>query len=170
MKDKIKNNVWLKLGIIVGVAVIVAGIVALVMPHYSVLQKTRSISIVQGINNDFVMSPAKVKVYIPIKGESLTIPVTIQNGEGETVFTISEQNPAKFDNGYFAPGGNCGYQFTYNKNSLDLQGNTEGSFDVKVTKLAFKTQPHIEKGIAVCQTTNGNGISIVRNYILEIEN
>ena len=78
------KSAWGKLGVIIGVTIVIAGIVALVMPHYSVIQRTRSISIVEGVNNDFVMSPAKVKVYIPIKGESLTIPVTIDN---DTVFT-----------------------------------------------------------------------------------
>jgi hypothetical protein len=164
------KSAWAKLGVIIGVTIVIAGIVALVMPHYSVLQRTRSISIVEGVNNDFVMSPAKVKVYIPIKGQSLTIPVTIDNGEGETVFEVAEQNPAKFDNGYFEPNGDCGYKFVFSPSSLDLQGNTSGEVSVTIQRTAWHPQKHIEKGIAVSQTTNGTGISIVRSYVFEILN
>ena len=157
------------MGIIVVVVAVVSIGVYLAMPHYSILQKTRSISIVEGLN-DFVMSPAKVKVNIPIKGESLTIPVSIWNGPGETVFTVNEQEPTKFDNGYFAPNGDSGYKFTFSKASLDLQGDTTGVFNVTIQRTAWSIQRNIEAGIAISQTTNANGISVVRSYLLEIEN
>jgi hypothetical protein len=170
MKEKIKNSVWAKMGIITGVVLIVALGVYLAMPHYSILQKTRSLSIFSGVN-DFSISPGKVKVVIPVKGESVTIPVTINNGPGETVFTVSQEDPTKFDNGYFAPAADgSGYKFTFSKASLDLEGNSIGTFDVTIRRTAFSAQKNIEAGIAVSQTTNANGISVVRSYLLEIEN
>jgi hypothetical protein len=170
MKEKIKNSVWAKMGIITGVVLIVALGVYLAMPHYSILQKTRSLSIFSGVN-DFSISPGKVKVVIPVKGESVTIPITINNGPGETVFTVSQEDPTKFDNGYFAPAADgSGYKFTFSKASLDLEGNSIGTFDVTIRRTAFSAQKNIEAGIAVSQTTNANGISVVRSYLLEIEN
>jgi hypothetical protein len=155
--------------IIVGMAVIGVIIALNVLPRYSILQKTRSIQFSAG-PADFTMSPAKVKVYLPRKGQSLTIPVSIWNGPGETVFIVNEQEPAKFDNGYFAPSGDSGYKFTFSKTSLDLQGNTTGTFEVTVQRTASTIQKNIEEGIAVSQTTDNSGISIVRDYLLEIEN
>jgi hypothetical protein len=170
MKEKIKNSVWAKMGIITGVVLIVALGVYLAMTHYSILQKTRSLSIFSGVN-DFSISPGKVKVVIPVKGESVTIPITINNGPGETVFTVSQEDPTKFDNGYFAPAADgSGYKFTFSKASLDLEGNSIGTFDVTIRRTAFSAQKNIEAGIAVSQTTNANGISVVRSYLLEIEN
>ena len=164
------KSVWAKIGIITGVVLIVALGVYIAMPHYSILQKTRSLSLFAGVN-DFSISPAKVKVYIPIKGESLTIPVSVKNGPGETVFAVSQEEPTKFDNGYFAPNADgCGYKFTFSKASLDLPGNTTGRFNVTVTRTASTIQKNIEEGIAVSQTTDNSGISIVRDYLLEIEN
>jgi hypothetical protein len=158
------------MGIITGVVLIVALGVYLAMPHYSILQKTRSLSIFSGVN-DFSISPGKVKVVIPVKGESVTIPITINNGPGETVFTVSQEDPTKFDNGYFAPAADgSGYKFTFSKASLDLEGNSIGTFDVTIRRTAFSAQKNIEAGIAVSQTTNANGISVVRSYLLEIEN
>ena len=63
MKEKIKNSVWAKMGIITGVVLIVALGVYLAMPHYSILVKTRSLSIFPSVN-DFSISPGKVKVTI----------------------------------------------------------------------------------------------------------
>jgi hypothetical protein len=164
------KSVWAKMGIIAGVVLIVALGVYLAMPHYSILVKTRSLSIFAGVN-DFSISPGKVKVTIPIKGESLIIPVNIDNGPGETVFTVSEEEPTKYDNGYFAPNADgSGYKFTFSASSLDLPGNTTGTFNVVVTRTSSAVQKNIEEGIAVSQTTNGSGISVVRSYLLEIEN
>ena len=64
MKEKIKNSVWAKMGIIGAVVLIVALGVYFAMPHYSILQKTRSLSIFAGVN-DFSIAPGKVKVVIP---------------------------------------------------------------------------------------------------------
>ena len=170
MKEKIKNSVWAKMGIIAAVVLIVALGVYFAMPHYSILQKTRSLSLFTGVN-DFSISPGKVKVIIPLKGESLTIPVSVNNGPGETTFTVSQEEPTKFDNGYFAPAADgSGYKFTFSKASLDLEGNSVGTFDIKVQRTAFSVQKNFEAGIAVSQTTNANGISVVRSYLLEIEN
>jgi hypothetical protein len=155
--------------IIVGMAAIGVIIALNVLPRYSILQKTRSIQFSAG-PADFTMSPAKVKVFLPRKGQSITIPVSVWNGPGETVFTVNEQEPTKFDNGYFAPSGDSGYKFTFSKTSLDLQGNTTGTFEVTVQRTASTVQKNIEYGLAVNQTTDGQGISMVRTYILEIEN
>jgi hypothetical protein len=169
VKEKIRKNIWTKIGTAIAILLIAGATVYLLLPHYFVLQKTRSLSITSGVN-DFIMSPAKVHISIPIRGESLTIPVIIQNGTGETVFAIAEEEPSNFDNGYFAPDGNSGYRFTWNKNSLDVQSNTSGILYVRITRTSFKTQPNIEEGIAVSQTANGRGISVLRTYIFEVEN
>lgn len=149
---------------------IVAEAVILVMPRYQVLQDKRSISIMPGVNDDFVISPAKVRITNLLWGESVTIPVKVSNGEGATTFVVSEENPSKFDNGYMAPDENCGYRFVWNKSVMPIRGNSSDTLNVTITKTARVSQQNIEKGIAITQTTNEKGISIVRSYVFEILN
>ena len=160
--------------IIIGVILIgVCGVVAyhLLNPakQYTIIQQDRSIE----LNNtdltqrDFVMSPAKILIPKMKKGQSITIPVKIINGTGETVYNVKFGDPAIFDSGYLNADGNNDYSYTWDKNSLDIQGNTTEVVNIKVTQLVNNAEINIEKGIAITQQV-GSGINIARSYIFEI--
>ena len=63
--------------------------------------------------------------------------------------------------------GNNDYSYTWDKNSLDIQGNTTEVVNIKVTQLVNNAEINIEKGIAITQQV-GSGINIARSYIFEI--
>ena len=168
LKDK-------RIGLII-IGIILIGVCGIVVYHllnpakqYTIIQQDRSIE----LNNtdltqrDFVMSPAKILIPKMKKGQSITIPVKIINGTGETVYNVNFGDPAIFDSGYLNADGNNDYSYTWDKNLLDIQGNTTEVVNIKVTQLVNNAEINIEKGIAITQQV-GSGINIARSYIFEI--
>jgi hypothetical protein len=115
------------------------------------------------------MSPAKILIPHMKEGQSITIPVKIENGTGETIYNLSYGDPSQFDSGYQNADSYNDYSYTWNQSSLDIQGNTTEVVDITIKKLVKNAQPNIEKGIAVTQQA-GSGLSMVRSYIFEILN
>lgn len=157
----------------IGIIIIAVGsimVVNLLSPKYYVLQEERTISVgaVSSVaQRDMVMSPAKILIKKMGLGDSITIPVKIINGEGDTVYTVAEQDPAKFDDGYSNADGIKDYLFSWDKDAIDIKANTTGIVNITVKKLVKKATPMLEKGIAITQQA-GSGLSIVRSYVFEI--
>jgi hypothetical protein len=137
---------------------------------FVIIQAERTISI-GALNSvgqrDFVMSPAKILINKMKLGSSITIQVKIINGEGDTIYTVAEEDPAKFDDGYFNADGIKDYSFSWDKSTIDIKSNTTDVVNITVKKLVKKATSMLEKGIAVSQQA-GSGLSIVRSYVFEI--
>ena len=136
-------------------------------PRYKVLQETRSISI-GNVNNDFIISPAKIRITNIWKYRDLVISVKISNGEGDTKYTIDDKAPAVFDEGYYDANNVGGYKYYIDNNVISIKSNSEETLNIKISKQNMTKQMKQEKGFGITQSTNSQGIGINRCYVFEI--
>jgi hypothetical protein len=136
---------------------------------YVILQQERTISILSGNQlpaRDFVMSPAKIQINKMKLDQSITIPVKIINGEGDTTYNINFGDPVDFDKGFVTNIYND-YEYSWDKDTILVKANTTEVVNITIKKIVKSAHPNLEKGIAVTQEA-GSGLSIVRSYIFEI--
>ena len=159
--------------IIIGVGIVlgIGGffIRRLLVKPYVILQQERTISILSGNQlpaRDFVMSPAKILIKKIGFNKSITIPVKIINGEGDTTYNVYFQDPVEFDKGF---GNNIynDYEYSWDRDTILVKANTTEVVNITIKKLVENPHPNLEKGIAITQQA-GSGLSIVRSYVFEI--
>jgi len=143
-------------------------------PRYIVINEKMSLSVSSivgtseaDVPEDFAIKPQKVLVTNLWKFRPLTVPVTIENGEGFTEFIIEDVQPPQLDEGYRDADGKD-YTFSVSKKSVKMEGNTRETIYVTVDRKSSWRGGKVEKGIAVIQTIDLQGLSIVRRYIFEI--
>ncbi len=160
---------WVK--ILVGLAVLGGLIwfyINFLTPNYVILQAERSISLSKDANRDFVISPAKVLITRFGLGSSITIPVKVDNGEGDARYIVEEKEPSIFDAGFENADSYGDYEYSWDKSILDMKGSGSDTVNITVKKRVLSPHSNLEKGIAITQTTDSQGIVILRSYVFEI--
>ena len=160
-------RVW-KITLIILIAVlIISGIMWwITTPRYIILNNKMSITLTKGASEDFIITPQKIKVTNLWKFRPLKIPITIENGEGDTTFNITDKKLPKVDSGYLSESKD--YKFALSQNSISLVGNSEGKIYVTISDKNLEGGDKIEKSVAISQALGESGLSIGRSYILEI--
>jgi hypothetical protein len=160
-------RVW-KITLIILIAVlIISGIMWwITTPRYIILNNKMSITLTKGASEDFIITPQKIKVTNLWKFRPLKIPITIENGEGDTTFNITDKKLPKVDSGYLSESKD--YKFALSQNSISLVGNSEGKIYVTISDKNLEGGDKIEKSFAISQALGESGLSIGRSYILEI--
>lgn len=119
---------------------------------------------------DFSITPAKVEIVNLWDGRDAIVPVTINNGEGETVFHIGTNPPAKFDEGYTDARGVNECSFEPDTLAVTLASFESRTVNIKVSKLVKGNLTPQEMGISVDQQPSGEakGIRVVKSNVFEI--
>ena len=140
----------------------------IVRPSYIVINERMSISVVAGMYDDFVMSPQKVQIIDLEYGQSLIIPVRVDNKNGDSNFSVDDSLPYNIDSGYIDASKSAGYKFTWDKTTLSIKDGGSETFNITIKRVSKSVELDIEKGITVSQIAVSNGVAVTRNYVFEI--